>query len=213
MKTILHVGCGPQTIQSLPSCFHDGDWEEIRYDIDPDVRPDIQGDIQDLSIIDDCRIDAIYSSHNIEHVHSFEVASVLREFSRTLKDTGFAVILCPDIKSVALAVSNGVINVPLYISPAGPISALDIMYGHQAAIRGGKTYMAHKTAFSAETLAEELLASGFSKVTVARDANFGLHCLAFKEGVNESDIFHFSSAILPAQECTIETLSFARTSS
>lgn len=207
-KTLLHIGCGPQTIQSLPTCFHDGKWAEIRYDIDPDVFPDIQGEMQDMSIIDDGRIDAIYSSHNIEHVHSFEVPVVFREFFRTLTDNGFAVITCPDIQSVAKAILEGAANHPLYISPAGPISAIDIMYGHQKSIEGGKTYMAHKTAFSAETLADALISSGFKRINVVRDNIFGLHSVAFKQRASEEDIEFFSSAVLPGEKMAIERLSF-----
>ena len=81
MKTVLHVGCGSSNIAHLPSCFQGGHWVELRYDINEAVEPDIVGTLQDMSLIEDGSMDAIYSSHNIEHVSSFEVSSVLAEFN------------------------------------------------------------------------------------------------------------------------------------
>lgn len=209
MKTILHVGCGPQDIRSMPSYFHDGTWSEIRFDIDPGANPDIQGELQDLSLIEDASIDVVYSSHNIEHVSSFEVSVVLEGFRRILGEDGFALILCPDIQSVAQAIFAGILEDPLYISPAGPISAIDIVYGHQKAIQQGQIYMAHKTAFTAETLAKHLLAAGFTQVRIARDRIFGLHAIAFSSVPNEKYSNKLAAAIFPVQENILESLVFS----
>jgi len=40
MKTLLHVGCGPEDKSDLKG-FDNDDWKEIRLDIDEDVNPDI----------------------------------------------------------------------------------------------------------------------------------------------------------------------------
>lgn len=209
VKTILHVGCGGQDIRSMPPYFHDGTWSEIRFDIDPGANPDIQGELQDLSLIEDASIDVVYSSHNIEHVSSFEVSVVLKGFRRVLGDDGFALILCPDIQSVAQAIFAGNLENPLYISPAGPISAIDIVYGHQKAIQQGQIYMAHKTAFTAETLAKHLMAAGFPHVLVARDRVFGLHAIAFASVPNEQYCNKLTVEIFTAQENIIESLVFS----
>jgi SAM-dependent methyltransferase len=178
MKTLLHVGCGPLSLRDLPAFFRSGDWDEIRTDINPDVRPDLVADSRDLSLLDDAAVDAVYSSHNIEHVWSFEVPVVLREFRRVLKDDGLLVIMCPDIRQVAQAVADGRIDEPLYVSPAGPITAIDILYGFQKDIAAGNEYMAHKMAFTADSLARHLLDAGFSCAVILRDGVFGLHGLA-----------------------------------
>lgn len=208
MKTILHVGCGGQDIRSMPSYFHDGKWNEIRFDIDPGANPDIQGELQDLSLIEDASIDVVYSSHNIEHVSSYEVSGVLEGFRRVLGESGFALILCPDMQSVAQAILAGVLEEPLYISPAGSISALDIVYGHQKAIQQGQVYMAHKTAFTAETLAKHLLAAGFSQIRVVRDTVFGLHAIAFVRTPHEEDSVQIATAVFPASKNIVESLLF-----
>ncbi len=209
MKTILHVGCGGLDIRSMPSYFHDGTWSEIRFDIDPGANPDIQGELQDLSLIEDAAIDVVYSSHNIEHVSSFEVPGVLAGFRRVLGSGGFALILCPDMQSVAQAMAAGVLEEPLYVSPAGPISALDIVYGHQKAILQGQAYMAHKTAFTAETLAKHLLTAGFYQVRVVRDKVFGLHAIAFANAPDENESHRLAAAVLPAPENMVESFVFS----
>lgn len=207
VKNILHVGCGPQNIRSMPAFFQDGMWDEIRFDIDPRVQPDIVGELQDLSLIEDGAMDAVYSSHNIEHVTSFEVRGVLAGFLRVLKADGFALILCPDIQSVAQAMAAGVLEEPLYQSPAGPINALDIVYGHQQAIQRGELYMAHKTAFTAQTLARHLLAVGFGRVDVVRDRIYGMHAAAF---VNQEHAIADAvvAAVLPGPAQQVESLRF-----
>lgn len=207
MKTVLHVGCGPENVKSMPAYFQDGMWEEIRFDIDPSVDPDIVGLMQDMSLFEDGYVDAVYSKHNIEHVSSFEVPGVLAGFRRVINDDGFLAISCPDMLSVAQAITDGALENPLYISPAGPISALDIVYGHQASIENGKVYMAHKTAFTANTLARHLLAAGFQRVDVVRDRVFGLHAVAFSSvGAEVCD--DVALRVLPASEYQLEILRF-----
>ena len=208
MKTLLHVGCGPANMANLPSFFHDGQWEELRYDIDESVSPDIVGTLQDMSLIDDGSVDAIFSSHNIEHVWAFEVNGVLSEFLRVLKPEGFAIVLCPDIMSVAQAVTQGALTNPLYHSPAGPISAIDIIYGHQKAIEHGNHFMAHKTAFTAETLAEALLTVGFSGASITRDKIFGLHSIASKEKWDTATFTSMAKQLKPIAEHSLENIDF-----
>ncbi|MBI5333726.1 MAG: SAM-dependent methyltransferase [Burkholderiales bacterium] len=198
MKTLLHVGCGPTRLQNLPIFLHSG-WHELRYDIDASVGPDIVGTLQDMSLIEDGVIDAIYSSHNIEHVWGFEVPGVLSEFYRVLANKSFAVILCPDMQSVAEAVAEGALDKPLYISPAGPIAAVDIIYGHQAAIAAGNQYMAHKTAFTDVTLSRALLAAGFEGVAIARDLIYGLHALAFKGSWDDAELAGVVAGLMPSR--------------
>jgi len=70
-------------------------------DIDPSVAPDIVGTMTDMSAVATASIDAIFSSHNIEHLYPHEVPIALAEFLRVLKDDGFAVVTCPDLRSQA----------------------------------------------------------------------------------------------------------------
>lgn len=197
MLNLLHVGCGGSRLKDLPRFFNDGQWAEIRYDINPDVAPDIIGTLQDMSILEDGVIDGVYSSHNIEHVWAYEVPGVLAEFHRVLKSNGFAVVLCPDMLAVCEAVVAGDLEKPLYVSPAGPIAALDIMYGHQSSIQQGNEFMAHKTGFTSSSLAGYLMKAGFEKVVVARDQIYGLHAIAFKTSPEQQRMDAVVSQLMP----------------
>lgn len=177
-RQLLHVGCGPVRRNRLPLCFHAGDWHEIRLDIDPAVQPDLVGSITDLHMIADASIDAIWSSHNLEHLHSFEVPVALAEFRRVLKPTGFALITLPDLRAVARHIADDALATPLYTSAAGPISALDMVFGHQASLQAGNDYMAHRSGFTASTLGASLLAAGFEEVRVHEGRRLDLWAVA-----------------------------------
>jgi len=180
LKKLLHVGCGYQTIQNLPK-FKNDIWQEIRFDIDPNVLPDAIGSLTDMSNIEDSSIDAIYSSHNIEHIYPHEVHQVFCEFLRILKPSGFAIIYCPDLASVAQGIINEGLESPLYISPAGPITPLDILYGHIDSLKKGNLFMAHRTGFTWGTLKNKLHSSGFPMIYGGQFKDeFALKAIAFK---------------------------------
>jgi SAM-dependent methyltransferase len=179
-KTVLHVGCGPYRPDSLPETFRTDEWQEVRLDIDPAVRPDIIGSITDMSAVPSESVDAVYSSHNVEHVYDHQVLLVLAEFHRVLKPGGFAMILVPDIQIAAEAVAEGNLeDSPLYISPAGPIAAIDMFYGFRKAIASGNYYMAHNTAFTAKSLSDKIQQAGFRDLEVRRE-NFDIVAIGYK---------------------------------
>ena len=155
-------------------------WEEVRLDINPKVNPDIIGSMTDMSAVQTGSVDAVYSSHNIEHLYAHEVPLALSEFRRVLKPEGYAIIRCPDIQQVAEMVAQGKLLDTAYTSPAGPITPLDIMYGHRSSIAQGNTYMAHKTAFTLETLKQACMDAGFGMVDgKVNKSAFSLSILAF----------------------------------
>lgn len=161
MRKLLHVGCGPQNRMHLTRGFQSDDWHEVRLDIDPAVKPDIIGTMTDMGNVASASVDAVYSSHNLEHVFPHEVPLVLAEFHRVLRPGGFVVLTCPDLQSVCEAVVNDRLLEPLYESVVGPISPLDILYGHCKALQEGRHYMAHKCGFTYTTLCRSFEESGF----------------------------------------------------
>ena len=177
-RQVLHVGCGKAGKNRLPKVFHAAHWQEIRLDIDPAVQPDIVGSITDLHMVPNACVDAIWSSHNLEHLHSFEVPSALDEFKRVLKPDGFLLVDVPDLRAVARHIANDQLAQPVYHSAAGPISPLDILFGHQASIASGNHYMAHRTGFTASTLGEALVAASFAEVRVHQGHRWDLWALA-----------------------------------
>ena len=188
MKTFLHVGCGPQYKSQIKG-FDNENWKEIRFDIDEKVNPDIVGTLLDMRAVETGSVDAIYSSHNIEHVFPHEVSIVLREFHRVLKDDGMVVLVCPDLQSVCEAVVDDKLLQPLYESPAGPISPIDILYGHRPAIARGNEYMAHKGGFTYSVLNDAFIEAGFKMNYGGRNPDrWELFIISFKQEKLQEEI-------------------------
>ncbi len=180
-KKFLHVGCGSQTKSNTTPVLNSDDWEEVRLDIDDKVNPDIVADLIDMSVIDDSSYDAVYSHHNLEHLFLYQVPIALKEINRVLKDDGYLVVSCPDIQSVCKAVAEGNLVNPLYISNAGPISAIDILYGLRSSLAKGNHYMAHNVGFTKELLHQILTDCGFKSTIVAAWApSYVLWGIAYK---------------------------------
>ncbi len=178
--TVLHVGCGIPLPESLHLGFRTPEWQEVRFDIDPNVNPDIIGTLTDMNAVQSSSVNAIWSSHNIEHLYPHEVSIALQEFYRVLKVEGLILITCPDIQKVAEYVAQGKLETPLYtISGGANISALDILYGWGMPISQGNYYMAHRTGFTAETLKNKLRDAGFVDVIVCRE-DLNLWAKAYK---------------------------------
>lgn len=168
-KRVLNTGSGPYHPSKLHAAFHTGGWTEIRLDIDPNVAPDVVGTVSDMrAFAPDASYDAIWSSHNVEHLHTHEVSSTFREFVRVLKPDGFALITCPDLHAVTQFIVEGKMDHVVYTSPAGPITPLDMLFGHSASIAAGNHFMAHNTGFTADRLGRVGLDAGFREVRLGK---------------------------------------------
>ena len=185
MQTFLHVGCGPVNKSGIPG-FRNDSWKEIRFDIDKNVKPDIEGTLTDMSQVASGSVDAIYSSHNIDHVYPHEVPIVLNEFFRVLSDDGIAVVICPDLQSVSESVVNDKLCDPLYISPEGPISPIDFIYGNREVIKKGNEYMVRKCGFTYSVLDNFFSHAGFQiRYGGRRREQWDLFMVAFKQKKSE----------------------------
>lgn len=196
MRKFLHVGCGPHTKQQT-GAFQSDDWQEVRLDIDPAVNPDIVASMTDLSLVPSASFDAVFSSHNIEHLHFHEVAGALREFRRVLKDTGFLVIACPDLQSICALVAQGQLLEPAYESSVGPISPMDVMYGYGKAMAAGNLFMAHKCGFTERVLSDELRNCGFASVaSIQLTGAFELRAIATATPATENVLRELAATYL-----------------
>jgi Methyltransferase domain len=198
---VLHVGCGAYGREKLPPVFRHSDWREIRLDIDPNVSPDFVASITDMRVIPDGVIDAVYSSHNVEHLYPHEVPLALREMHRVLKATGLAFIQLPDLQEVARHIAEGKLEDALYVSSMGPISPIDILYGHRPSIADGNIFMAHRTGFTGETLGAALIKSGFAAVIVqCVPSAFALTALAFRTAPTDEQVARAQAQMLPVPD-------------
>jgi len=198
-KTILHVGPGHRKNGSkLPQVFLTPDWREVRLDIDPDNEPDIVGSMLDMAAVESGSVDAIYSAHNIEHVYAHEVPIVLKEFLRVLKPDGFLLVTCPDLQTVCALVAEDKLTDAAYTAQAGPITPLDILYGHRDALAHGHHYMAHKCGFTEKTLTQALQTAGFQSIALMRrPRGFDLWVVASKRTMDEPNIRELAGKVLP----------------
>lgn len=150
-KSILNVGSGKSTmddaifVEDLVGCI------EYRLDIDNDNNPDICLDATNLSGLSDNQFDVVYTSHMMEHLDYFQVIPTIKDFLRITKSNGEVRIIVPNLKAIASEIANGNLLGTLYNSPGGPISALDMLYGHRASILYGTEFMRHKTGFTKES--------------------------------------------------------------
>ena len=199
MKTFLHVGCGPKRKGQTTAGFNTSEWTELRLDIDESVNPDIVGTMLDMSAVAEGSVDAIFSSHNIEHLYPHEVPLALKEFLRVLTPNGFLVITCPDLQSVCALVAQNKLTETAYVSGAGPITPLDILYGHRPAMAKGNLYMAHRCGFTEPVLTGTLRSAGFAIVASRRRAhpNYDLYAVASVTPRTEDQMRELAMAHFP----------------
>jgi hypothetical protein len=198
MHTLLHIGCGPKRKHQTTRGFNTEQWHEIRLDIDDAVSPDVTGTMTDMSAVATSSIDAIFSSHNIEHLYPHQVPVALAEFLRVLNDDGFAVITCPDLRSVCALVAEDKLTEPAYTAPAGPIAPIDILYGHRPPMAKGNLYMAHRCGFTEKVLTATLQAAGFKTVaSLTRPQHFDLWAIASKSQRTEDQLRALAQQHMP----------------
>jgi predicted SAM-dependent methyltransferase len=182
-KTVLNVGCGYPLRQKLHRHFHGPEWRELRLDLDPAVEPDIVCSITDMDPVAADSVDAVWSSHNLEHLQRHEVPLALAEFLRVLKPHGLLLLTLPDLQQVARLVVEDRLEEAAYVSQSGPITPLDMIFGHTASLARGNQFMAHRTGFTARSLHKLLIEAGFVEVTLRQDPSFDLWATGYKPGL------------------------------
>ncbi|MBV9076344.1 MAG: methyltransferase domain-containing protein, partial [Methylobacteriaceae bacterium] len=163
-------------------------WQEVRLDIDPEVRPDIVASITDLGPVPAGSCDAIWCSHNLEHLCAHEVPRALAEFRRVLNPSGFALIRSPDLAAVCAILLERGPDAVVYRSPAGPVTAIDMLYGHSASIARGNAYMRHGTGFTRDRLDRLCREAGFASVLTGCTESLEVWAAAFMPRADEGRI-------------------------
>ncbi|GAB1393893.1 class I SAM-dependent methyltransferase [Rhodocyclaceae bacterium] len=201
MPTFLHVGCGSKSKDQTTKTFKLPQWQEVRLDINGASKPDIVGTMLDMSAVQSESLDALYSSHNIEHLFPHEVPIALKEFQRVLKPDGFVVITCPDLQSVAKLIAEDKLTDTAYEAPCGPIAPIDILYGYRGDLLTGNHYMAHKCGFTLKVLIGTLQHHGFKTVVGkarGRSPYYDLWVAATKQEVGREVIAKLAAEHFPA---------------
>jgi len=180
MKRVLNVGGNSKEIPLPPEYLG---FEHLLLDIDPLCNPDILLDARKLTDSPAGQFDAIYCSHNLEHYYRHDVPKVLSGFLHVLKPGGFAHVVVPDLIGLMRQVvyRNMDLEDHLYLSAVGPIAPIDVIYGYGRQIESsGTDFFAHKTGFSAQSLARAAIVAGFSQYVVTTDEKPEISLIAFK---------------------------------
>lgn len=167
-RVVLNVGCGYPLRQQLHPTFQGPGWREIRHDVDPASHPDIVCPLTELGAVSDGSVDAVWSSHNLVHLYRHQVPQALSAFLRVLRPRGLLLVTVLDLRQIAEFVASDRLDQEIYRSPSGPITALDMIYGHAGSIGRGSAAMAHKSGFTATTLGQLLIEAGFIDVVLSR---------------------------------------------
>jgi SAM-dependent methyltransferase len=178
-SVVLNAGSGPTVNGRFPKFFRT--WRKIRVDIDPDAKPDLVSSIVDLSAIADGTVDAVWSSHCIEHLYAHEVMTALSEFRRVLRKTGFACIVIPDLQVIAQWIATDRLDEVIYESASGPVTAHDMIWGFGQALAMGKTSMAHRCGFTPTPFLNSLRAAGFEEILLRRQNTLELVAIALRQ--------------------------------
>lgn len=198
-KILLNVGAGhPDSGARIPTAFQSPEWKEVRLDIDPANQPDVIGTMLDMSAVADGSVDAIYSSHTIEHLYPNEIPQAMQEFLRVLKTEGYAVITCPDLQAAAELIVQDKLMGVAYNSPAGPVTPFDIVYSHRIFTGRDKPYMAHHCGFTLSVLSGTLRSNGFASVAgKRRPQSFDLWVVATKGPMVDGALLELAGKVLP----------------
>jgi len=185
----LHVGCGKKRKDRTLRPFTSPEWEEVTLDIDERVMPDIIDKLPELAKVESGSFDAVFSSHNVEHLYPHEVLPAFEAFCRVLKDDGVLIVTCPDLQSLGERLASGDIDTPLYESSAGPVSPIDVLFGFRPSIAQGNLYMAHHTGYTVKTIRTVCFQAGFASLSVRRrPRNYDLWVVATKSRRTEQDL-------------------------
>lgn len=180
--SVLNVGGNSKAIE-LPGCFKG--WRHDLLDIDPTGDPDVLCDARNLWTLPVRTYDAVYCSHNLEHLYHHDVIKVLKGFRMVLKKSGFVYIRVPDMHSVLQTMIEKQMDIDdvLYQSPAGPIRISDVIYGYQPQIeQSGNDYFAHKTGFTEKSLSKIVSDNGFPYIfTDVRATSYEVMAVAFMD--------------------------------
>jgi predicted SAM-dependent methyltransferase len=148
-KTVLNVGFGGIAIKDLLYTEVFEGYREVSLDIDNKFNPDILADVTDISHIPNNFVDCAYTSHMIEHIDYFKVSSVISELLRVCKPGGYVRILTPNLQVIGEKIASGDLLDVVYDSAGGPISPIDIIFGHRHSVHKNRVdFMIHRTGFS-----------------------------------------------------------------
>jgi len=166
IDSVLNIGSGLSSIEHAQHADGLKHLHEYKLDLDRKTNPDIIADITDLSSIDNESVNAVYASHCIEHLDYHQVGSTIKDLLRITKPEGVIRIIVPNLKALGAEIAKGNLLGALYMSGEGPISVIDILYGHRASVANGKEMMRHRSGFTKDSMSELLSGMGVANYSI-----------------------------------------------
>lgn len=178
-KKALYLGVSSARADRLHPGFSLEEWDWVRADPDPSVKPDIQTFLHELKEIAPASMEAVWAPHVLHRLYPHIVEAMLQKAYRALKDEGVLIISVPDAQLAATYLANNQPAEVLYKSPAGEVTAHDVLFGFAKNIERGMHQFAHRTGFTCESLGAALRNAGFSSIAI-RSEEFDLHAVAHR---------------------------------
>ena len=158
----LNVGSGAAGTGLKPPGFSPANWREFRLDADPAVEPDFVAPAHDLSLVAEASMDAVFSSHCIEHLYLDQAVPALKEWRRVLKDDGCLLLVCPDLQAAAEMIAKDQLFAEAYCG----IRPYDIVFSHQGLVAQGRAaghhWMEHRSGYTLTSLLQLVSQAGFA---------------------------------------------------
>lgn len=154
---------------------------EYRIDCDPDMEPDCVADIRDLTALPAGQGLGVHLSHILEHVRLDEAVPVLIGCHRLLAPEGVLYVQVPNGTAAArMILEDGTPMKVAFVAAAGPITALDMIYGQQEMVRRLPA-MAHQCLYTERLLRDVLLAAGFVDIEthIGEEDGYNLTAIAY----------------------------------
>jgi len=185
----LNIGSGPRGSGLRPRALVGDAWREIRVDADPSVGPDVLAPAHDLGALPGESVDAVFSSHCIEHLYLDQAPVALREWRRVLKHDGLMLLVCPDLQAAAEMVAQD----RLFDVAYAGIRPYDIIFSHQGLVAQGRaqghTWMEHKSGYTLSVLRALVNDAGFAVHAAMRlRARFELWMIASNASRTETEM-------------------------
>lgn len=140
----IHFGCGPEHFDGY-----------LNVDIAPDAESDLHVDT--LSFLPDASVERIECYHVFEHFDYFEAKATLIDWLRILKEEGELVLELPNLAVCATELGK-------HFNDDGDDLAMMGIFSSPHLVRQYGEPMLHKWGWTPETLTDELLNCGFSRV-------------------------------------------------
>ena len=205
MPTFLNIGCSPPHKDRTTRAFNTPEWTEQRLDIDASVSSDITGTVTDMSAVANASVDAIFSSHNIEHLYPHEVPLALKEFLRCSNLTVLPSL--PARPSIGLRPGRAQQDHRAGVHrPSRTHHPRGILCSHRPSMARGDLHMAHRCGFTRKVLEGTLKAAGFKTVaTMARGRApfFDLWALASKSERSADQMLELAGQHFPILQPTV----------